>query len=91
MAPVMTRKIPHLSPREHQICKLVCLGRSNKAIGLVLKISPETVKEYLGQIFQRTACDGRTQLAVLYVQGASASRPDSRQPSNQERPPGERK
>jgi DNA-binding CsgD family transcriptional regulator len=70
MAPKMA-KAPPLSPRETQICALVAVGQSNKKIGEVLKISPGTVKKHLGQIFLKTACHGRTELAVYYVHSAA--------------------
>jgi DNA-binding NarL/FixJ family response regulator len=67
--------LPHLSPRENQICVLVVEGESNDEIAAALEISPGTVKEYLSQIFLKTGLKNRTVLAARYVQGASARKP----------------
>jgi DNA-binding CsgD family transcriptional regulator len=71
MAPAMqiTRE---LSQQENQICALVVQGKPNKATAAELKISPGTVSEVLRRIYLKTGCNGRTALAVRWVQGASA-------------------
>lgn len=74
MAPAMQIS-PQLSPRENQICALVVQGKPNKAIAAELKISPGTVGELLRRIFLKTGCHGRTELAVRWVQDASAHKP----------------
>jgi DNA-binding CsgD family transcriptional regulator len=71
MAPAM-QITPKLSPRENQICALVVQGKPNKVIAAELQISPGTVSELLRRIYLKTACRGRTALAVRWVQGASA-------------------
>jgi DNA-binding CsgD family transcriptional regulator len=56
-----------LSPRERQIARLVAAGRSNKEIGWELKISPQTVKNTLTKIFDKTGLHSRIELAVRLV------------------------
>jgi DNA-binding CsgD family transcriptional regulator len=72
MAPVMTRKIPSITPRELQLCALVAEGYSNKEIAIELKLTLNTVKAYIGRIFLKKGCRNRAALVALYVQGASA-------------------
>jgi DNA-binding NarL/FixJ family response regulator len=62
--------LPHLSPRENQVCGLVAKGKTNLAIASALKLSEGTVRTYLDRIFQKFGCHSRTELAVQYVQGA---------------------
>jgi DNA-binding NarL/FixJ family response regulator len=59
--------MPHLSPREHQICLLLPTGATNKQIGAKLKLSEVTVKEHLARVFQKTCIHNRTELAVYYL------------------------
>lgn len=83
----MSLAIPHLSPREHQICSLLTSGATNKAIAGKLKISQSTVKEYLDRMFARIGCQSRTELAVRFVQGAAARKkpPRAKPPKNREK------
>jgi DNA-binding NarL/FixJ family response regulator len=67
--------MPHLSPREHEICLMLPTGATNHQIALKLKISEGTVKEHLTRIFQKFGCHDRTVAAVQYIQGASAQKP----------------
>lgn len=68
----MTSSILPLSPREHQVCALVVLGQSNQEIATKLTLTPGTVKEHLRRSCAKLGCRNRTELAVRYVQGASA-------------------
>jgi DNA-binding CsgD family transcriptional regulator len=56
-----------LNAQQFKIAGLVAEARSNKDIGLVLHLTPHTVKNYLRQIFDKLGCDNRVVLAVRYV------------------------
>ncbi|MFO7544535.1 MAG: response regulator transcription factor [Trueperaceae bacterium] len=45
--------LPSLTPREAQVLALLAQGMSNKAIASELGISPETVKDYLENVFRK--------------------------------------
>ncbi len=45
--------LPSLTPRETQVLALLAEGMSNKAIASELGISPETVKDYLENVFRK--------------------------------------
>ena len=45
-----------LSDREHEILHWVKTGKTNFEIGLILSISPNTVKNHLKRIFSKTRC-----------------------------------
>jgi DNA-binding NarL/FixJ family response regulator len=59
-----------LTPREREILTLMARGRSNRAIGDELVLSPKTVETHIGRIFDKLALpplgdDNRRVLAVL--------------------------
>jgi DNA-binding NarL/FixJ family response regulator len=54
-----------LNEREARICKYVAAGYSNRQIASRLRLSEQTVKNYLGQIFRKVGIDNRVQLAIL--------------------------
>ena len=54
-----------LNEREARICKYVAAGWSNRQIAKKLRLSEQTVKNYLGQIFRKVGIDNRVQLAIL--------------------------
>lgn len=58
----------NFSLRENQVVNYVLKGFSNKQIALVLNLSENTVKEYLGNIFRKTGVNNRTALAVKILQ-----------------------
>jgi DNA-binding CsgD family transcriptional regulator len=66
----MQVRLPHLSPRETQICRLAGLGYTSKAIGCELGITQGTVASYWRRIFFKLACRSRTQAAVLVAVGS---------------------
>lgn len=55
---------PMLTPREKEILKLLCGGKSNKEIGHALDISRFTVKSHLKSIFFKMGVNDRTQASV---------------------------
>lgn len=53
-----------LSTRERDVAALVCLGCTNKEIGLRLSISPETVKTHLRNVLLKFNLQNRTELRL---------------------------
>jgi DNA-binding NarL/FixJ family response regulator len=56
-----------LSKKELEILQLLSCGRTNKEIAGALRVSPETVKMTLKNIFRKLGVENRTQAAVLAV------------------------
>jgi DNA-binding NarL/FixJ family response regulator len=57
----------HLTPRERQVAALVAKGFTNREIGQKLGITEQVVKNYMRDIFDRTGCWTRLELAVYVV------------------------
>lgn len=53
-----------LTPREHDVVRLVADGRSNEEIGAALGISAKTVETHLARLFERVDVASRTELAT---------------------------
>ena len=53
-----------LSPREHQVARLVAAGRSNRQIAEHLAISEQTVKNHIQSIFRKLAIGNRVELTI---------------------------
>lgn len=60
-----------LSPQERRVLALVAEGKTNKEIGEQLNLSDNTVKNYLGSVFEKLHVKRRSQAAALYVQNQS--------------------
>ena len=56
-----------LSDREHEILHWVRSGKTNLEIGMILGISPNTVKNHLKRIFQKLDVTCRAQAVAKYV------------------------
>jgi DNA-binding CsgD family transcriptional regulator len=54
-----------LSPREREVAALACLGHTNREIGKLLDISPETVKVRLQRVMMKYGVTSRSQLRML--------------------------
>ncbi len=69
---------PRLSARETEILQYMARGLSNKEIARALGISPETVKWYLKQIYDKLQVSGRVQAvqAGLGIRAAPAAEAD---------------
>lgn len=61
-----------LSEREDEILNWVCLGKTNEEIGLILEISPNTVKNHLKKVFQKLFVSTRAQAAAKYKQAVDS-------------------
>ena len=57
-----------LSEREHEILHWVKTGKTNFEIGVILTISPNTVKNHLKRIFQKLDVSCRAQAVAKYAQ-----------------------
>ena len=49
-----------LSPREAQVLGWVSQGKTNKEVGLILKLSARTVQKHLEHIYQKMGVENRT-------------------------------
>jgi DNA-binding CsgD family transcriptional regulator len=58
-----------LSPRQLQIADLVSAGLGNAEIAQRLGLSEHTVRAHLREMYARTGCDSRVQLAVDFAMG----------------------
>ncbi len=57
-----------LSPQERRVLALVAEGKTNKEIAERLGLSDNTVKNYLGNVFEKLQVKRRSQAAAVYVQ-----------------------
>jgi two-component system, NarL family, nitrate/nitrite response regulator NarL len=57
-----------LSPREHEITRLVACGLPNKVIGDMLEISPWTVATYLRRIFVKLGVSSRAAMVARVIE-----------------------
>jgi DNA-binding NarL/FixJ family response regulator len=53
-----------LSPREHDVVRLVAHGSTNDEIGAELRIAAKTVETHLARLFERLDVSSRTELAI---------------------------
>lgn len=63
-----------LSPQEQRVISCIASGKTNKETGLELGLSEKTVKNYLGNIFEKLHITRRSQAAALYAQEAREKR-----------------
>jgi DNA-binding CsgD family transcriptional regulator len=61
-----------ISPRERDIVRLICSGRTNRQIADELFISLQTVKDHAYRIFRKTGVKNRVQLAHLFMNASNA-------------------
>ncbi len=59
-----TASTVRLTPREHEVVRLVAEGRSNDEIGVTLGIGARTVETHLARLFERVSVGSRTELAT---------------------------
>ena len=58
---------PSLTPREHEVLKLVATGHADREIAAALFISRRTASEHVGHILQKLGARSRTDAAALAV------------------------
>ena len=54
-----------LSPREIEVLSCIALGNSNKAIGHILGISAQTVRNHISSILLKLVANNRTHAVVI--------------------------
>jgi DNA-binding NarL/FixJ family response regulator len=59
--------LARLSPREHDVVRLVAAGMTNDEIGVELGIGAKTVETHLARLFERLGIASRTELAMRAV------------------------
>ena len=62
------KKCWHLTRREVQIAKLVCMGLNNSQISKKLGISYNTVRAHLVNIFRKMAVKGKAGLILGFIE-----------------------
>ena len=65
------KHVAKLSAQELRVLALVADGRTNKEIGTLMGLSPKTVKNYLGRVFQKLQVSRRSEAAARFVRGIS--------------------
>ena len=61
----------HLTDREIQVVKLVCLGFNNEDIAAKLKIKQGTVKTHIRNIYRRVRVRNKIQMVLKFVDTAT--------------------
>jgi DNA-binding CsgD family transcriptional regulator len=56
----------NISPREQEIIRLICRGKTNKQIEDELYIALQTVKDHVSRIYQKTGAKNRVQLTNMF-------------------------
>jgi len=64
--------LPHLTPRQGEVLRLLEQGRSNKQIAAELHVSADTVKNHLRRLFRALGVNSRLE-AVAAARAASSS------------------
>lgn len=62
-------------PQEMRVLRLVAQGLKPRDIGANLQIDPRTAQNYITNLYQKTGCETREQLAIWYrqhIEGAAA-------------------
>jgi len=62
----LTSQTASLTPREREVMQWLAEGKSNDEIGLILAISPHTVKNHLDKIFKKLGVDSRHAATVMW-------------------------
>jgi DNA-binding NarL/FixJ family response regulator len=66
-APTSAEDLAALSPQERRVLALVAEGKTNKEIAEQLGLSDNTVKNYLGSVFEKLQVRRRSQAAATYL------------------------
>lgn len=59
-----------LTPRQREVCRLVARGLTNAQVGTRLQVSERTVRKHLEDVFARTGCVSRTEVALWWRSSA---------------------
>jgi DNA-binding NarL/FixJ family response regulator len=75
--PAAAADFSKLSLQERRVLAMVAAGHTNRAVGKQLGLSENTVKNYLGSVFDKLRVKRRAQAAALFVQArAKPDRPE---------------
>ena len=58
------------TPKQFRVALLVCSGLKNSEIGMVLRTTENMIKNILRDIYDRSGCSNRVELALLMVHEA---------------------
>jgi DNA-binding CsgD family transcriptional regulator len=64
-----------ISPREREVIRLICEGKTNREIANELFISVQTVKDHAYRIFRKTGVKNRVQLVSLFLTSSGETDP----------------
>ncbi len=67
--------VEKVSPRQRDVLQLTAKGLTNQEIGLVLGMSPETVRTHLSAIFARLHVSNRAEAAAAYAAWDASTKP----------------
>jgi DNA-binding NarL/FixJ family response regulator len=62
-----------LSPQEQRVVQLVAEGKTNKEIGDAMNLSEKTIKNYLGNVFEKLHVTRRSQVAAMVATQTTAN------------------
>jgi two-component system response regulator DevR len=65
--PAEISRVSLLSPQELRVLEAIAAGHSNKGIAVQLKLSENTVKNYIANMFQKLGIERRAQAVALYL------------------------
>lgn len=65
--------LARLTPREHDVLRLMAVGRSNVQIGNELLITRETVKSHVARLHRKLGVANRTEAVALYERASAAA------------------
>lgn len=68
------KKCWHLTTREIQIAKLVCIGLDNSRISRKLDISYNTVRAHLVNVFRKMGVKGKAGLILGFIEAVQKAR-----------------
>ncbi|MEA2575901.1 MAG: hypothetical protein QOH93_3199 [Chloroflexia bacterium] len=68
------QKVPleSLTPRELEVLKLLALGKTNKEIAWMLRISVHTAKKHVGQILAKLNVGSRMEAALSHIRSGTS-------------------
>lgn len=64
-----------ITAREADVLLWVAQGKSNADVASILGMSEKTVKQHLGNMFEKLGCENRTSASLLAIEALAKSRP----------------